>query len=110
MDELVEGADNTPSMSDKIQGWIKATWPILITAIGLILFVKDMQRDNDVVNAIQDQRLCIIEECQQDMQEALTCLQEQQGITNYNIATLTQSVENLNTNVVRIIEILDTRY
>ena len=102
--------DTGPSVTEKVQGWIKATWPILVTVTGLVLFVKDQQRDNAVANAVQDQRLEIIEECQKDMQEALDGLIEQQGITNANMAALDESVDNLNGNVVRILEILDSRY
>jgi hypothetical protein len=81
---------------EKVQGWIRTLWPLVATTVALFMAYQQLES-----------RVTAVEKTQEEMKNAIVCLQTSQGETNVALGILNTNIDNLNTNVSRIVDILD---
>jgi hypothetical protein len=82
--------------SDLLQGWIRTIWPIIMTAAIILMGYTNL-------NA----RVGVLENTVLQMQECIANLDVGQNETNITLGIIQANMENMDTNLTRIVNILD---
>lgn len=83
--------------SDVMQGWIKTIWPILLTCAVILIAYTNLEA-----------RVKVLESTVVQMQECIGNLESGQNETNIILGIIQANMENLDSNVERLVDNLDS--
>lgn len=83
--------------AEKWQGWVRTLWPVAATIIALFMAYQSLES-----------RVTVVESSIVVLQDAVRTLQDTQNQTNIQLGILNTNIDNLNGNITRIVNILDS--